>query len=65
MGGDSLREASDRIIGYVQQQDVHLETSTVREALQFSAVLRQPGSKPTAEKHRDVEEIIKVRRQDF
>ena len=31
-----------RKTGYVQQQDLHLATSTVREALVFSAVLRQP-----------------------
>jgi ABC-type multidrug transport system ATPase subunit len=27
-------------VGYVQQQDVHLETSTLREALRFSTMLR-------------------------
>lgn len=30
--------------GHVQQQDLHLATSTVREALIFSALLRQPRS---------------------
>lgn len=46
--------------GYVQQQDVHLETSTVREALRFSAMLRQPKSVPTKEKYNHVEDVIKV-----
>jgi hypothetical protein len=56
----SARPTSDLIAGYVQQQDLHLETSTVREALRFSAVLRQPQSKPLANKYADVEEIIEV-----
>ncbi|KAE8376597.1 ABC-2 type transporter-domain-containing protein [Aspergillus bertholletiae] len=47
-----------RRVGYVQQQDVHLETSTVREALIFSALLRQPESVGKAEKFQYVEEVI-------
>ncbi|KAF2789463.1 putative multidrug resistance ABC transporter [Melanomma pulvis-pyrius CBS 109.77] len=31
-----------RKIGYVQQEDIHLPTTTVREALEFSARLRMP-----------------------
>lgn len=53
------RDASfQRRVGYVQQQDVHLETSTIREALQFSALLRQPASISKAEKLQYVEEVI-------
>ncbi|CAG9975142.1 unnamed protein product [Clonostachys byssicola] len=47
-----------RKTGYVQQQDLHLQTSTVREALNFSAVLRQPSHVPREEKLAYVEEII-------
>jgi ATP-binding cassette subfamily G (WHITE) protein 2 (SNQ2) len=36
--------------GYVQQTDTHLPESTVREALLFSANLRQPASVPLKEK---------------
>ena len=36
--------------GYCQQLDTHLPSSTVREALLFSARLRQPASVPDAEK---------------
>jgi ABC-type multidrug transport system ATPase subunit len=36
--------------GYCQQMDIHLETSTVREALRFSAILRQPASVSKQEK---------------
>lgn len=35
-----------RKTGYVQQQDLHLATTTVREALNFSAILRQPANVP-------------------
>ncbi|TGO54860.1 hypothetical protein BCON_0101g00320 [Botryotinia convoluta] len=49
-----------RKTGYVQQQDLHLATSTVREALAFSAVLRQPKATPHAEKIAYVDEVIKV-----
>ncbi|KAH8789417.1 AtrD, ABC-transporter [Hyaloscypha sp. PMI_1271] len=49
-----------RKTGYVQQQDLHLSTSTVREALSFSALLRQPKSLPRDEKLAYVDEVIKV-----
>lgn len=49
-----------RKTGYVQQQDLHLETSTVREALTFSALLRQPASTPREEKIAYVDEVIKL-----
>ncbi|OQE11111.1 hypothetical protein PENVUL_c003G00514 [Penicillium vulpinum] len=53
------RDASfQRRIGYVQQQDLHLETATVREALEFSAFLRQPVHVSKAEKLQSVEEIL-------
>ncbi|KAK2764595.1 hypothetical protein FQN54_009290 [Arachnomyces sp. PD_36] len=56
-----LRDGSfQRKTGYVQQQDLHLETSTVREALVFSALLRQPAATPRAEKVAYVEEVIKM-----
>jgi ATP-binding cassette, subfamily G (WHITE), member 2, PDR len=49
-----------RKTGYVQQQDLHLATSTVREALTFSALLRQPRATPRKEKLAYVDEVIKV-----
>jgi ABC-type multidrug transport system ATPase subunit len=36
--------------GYCQQMDTHVPTDTVREALLFSAKLRQPASVSNAEK---------------
>lgn len=49
-----------RKTGYVQQQDLHLQTTTVREALNFSALLRQPASVPRKEKLEYVDEVIKL-----
>jgi hypothetical protein len=36
--GRERDESFQRKTGYVMQQDIHLETSTVREALEFSAI---------------------------
>ncbi|CAK7240022.1 MAG: hypothetical protein STHCBS139747_001457 [Sporothrix thermara] len=49
-----------RNTGYVQQQDLHLETATVRESLRFSATLRQPKTVSRAEKYAFVEEVIQM-----
>ena len=55
------RDASfQRSTGYAQQQDLHMPTSTVREALRFSAQLRQPASVSTREKNDYVESVIRV-----
>ncbi|KAJ5091406.1 ABC multidrug transporter C [Penicillium alfredii] len=56
-----IRDQSfQRKTGYVQQQDLHLHTTTVREALRFSAVLRQPAHVSRQEKFEYVEEVIKL-----
>ncbi|KAM0323699.1 hypothetical protein ACHAQA_008636 [Verticillium albo-atrum] len=47
-------------VGYVQQQDLHLNTMTVREALEFSALLRQSAEIPRAEKLAYVDEVIQT-----
>lgn len=66
IGGEMLvdgRQRDDsfqRKTGYVQQQDLHLSTSTVREALNFSALLRQPAHVPRQEKLDYVKEVIKL-----
>ncbi|WWC68268.1 uncharacterized protein I206_102191 [Kwoniella pini CBS 10737] len=53
-----------RKTGYVQQQDLHLQTSTVREALRFSALLRQPKHVTKQEKYEYVEEVLKLLEMD-
>ena len=55
-----LGESFQRKTGYVQQQDLHLQTTTVREALQFSALLRQPASVSKAEKLGYAEYVINL-----
>ncbi|KAI9374499.1 ABC-2 type transporter-domain-containing protein [Aspergillus egyptiacus] len=45
---------------YAEQMDVHEPMQTVREALRFSAELRQPYDVPQAEKYLYVEEIISL-----
>lgn len=49
-----------RKTGYVQQQDLHLQTTTVREALNFSALLRQPAHVSREEKLAYVDEVIRL-----
>lgn len=56
VNGAPLDASFQRKTGYVQQQDLHLHTSTVREALRFSALLRQPKSIPVKEKYDFVED---------
>jgi len=57
----SLRDTSfQRKTGYAQQFDLHLATDTVREALQFSALMRQPATTNKKEKLDYVEEVIKL-----
>ena len=60
VNGKPLDPSFQRKTGYVQQQDLHLETSTVREALRFSAMLRQPKSVSPKEKYDFVEDVIQM-----
>ena len=60
-GGDARMDgASAKGIGYAQQQDVHLPTSTIREALTFSALLRQPQKFSRQQRLDYVDEVIDV-----
>ncbi|KAF9022747.1 ABC transporter protein [Hymenopellis radicata] len=58
--GNPRDDSFQRKTGYVQQQDLHLQTSTVREALEFSARLRQPHDIPDKEKVDYVNEVIRL-----
>lgn len=60
VNGRALDDSFQRRTGYVQQQDLHLSESTVREALRFAARLRQPSHIPDAEKMDYVEKIIEL-----
>ncbi|EPQ31307.1 uncharacterized protein PFL1_01492 [Pseudozyma flocculosa PF-1] len=56
--GRPLSVSFQRSAGYCEQLDVHEAYATVREALEFSAILRQPRDVPRAEKLRYVDTII-------
>lgn len=58
--GNPRDQSFQRKTGYVQQQDLHLHTSTVREALNFSALLRQPAHYSPQEKLDYVDTVIKM-----
>lgn len=60
VNGAPLDSSFQRKTGYCQQQDLHLETATVRESLRFSAMLRQPKTVSKQEKHEYVEDVIKM-----
>uniref|UniRef100_H3GK60 ABC transporter domain-containing protein n=1 Tax=Phytophthora ramorum TaxID=164328 RepID=H3GK60_PHYRM len=47
-----------RCTGYCEQMDIHSESATIREALVFSAMLRQTASVPVNEKMESVDECI-------
>ncbi|GMF16363.1 unnamed protein product [Phytophthora lilii] len=47
-----------RSTGYCEQMDIHSKSATFREALVFSAMLRQSSSVPIEEKMESVEECI-------
>jgi ABC-type multidrug transport system ATPase subunit/ABC-type multidrug transport system permease subunit len=52
--------AFQRGTSYAEQLDVHEASQTVREALRFSADLRQPIEVPQAEKYAYVEEVLSL-----
>lgn len=56
--GQPIPVSFQRSAGYVEQLDVHEPLATVREALEFSALLRQPRDVPTEEKLRYVDTIV-------
>ncbi|KAI8936432.1 hypothetical protein NX059_006840 [Plenodomus lindquistii] len=58
--GRERDESFQRNTGYAMQQDIHLDTSTVREALEFSALLRQPPSFSRQEKIAYVDHVLQL-----
>ena len=58
--GSPLPRSFQADTGYCQQQDIHLAQQTVREALQFSALLRQPRETPKRERLAYVETVIEL-----
>ncbi|WFD22771.1 hypothetical protein MEQU1_001448 [Malassezia equina] len=60
VNGHPLPKSFQADTGYCQQQDVHMAEQTVREALQFSAMLRQPRETPKEERMAYVEQVIEL-----
>ncbi|KIJ13672.1 hypothetical protein PAXINDRAFT_170181 [Paxillus involutus ATCC 200175] len=60
VNGQALPADFQAQTGYCQQMDTHIPESTVREALLFSAKLRQPESVPMAEKEAYVDKCLKM-----
>ncbi|EJD01720.1 uncharacterized protein FOMMEDRAFT_111764 [Fomitiporia mediterranea MF3/22] len=60
VNGQALPHDFQAQTGYCQQMDTHLPETTVREALLFSAKLRQPRSVPLSEKEAYVETCLKM-----
>jgi ATP-binding cassette subfamily G (WHITE) protein 2 (SNQ2) len=56
--GKVLGKAFQRGTGFCEQMDLHDGTATIREALEFSAILRQDKSIPRKEKIAYVDKII-------
>jgi ABC-type multidrug transport system ATPase subunit/ABC-type multidrug transport system permease subunit len=60
LNNEALMCDFERITGYCEQMDVHQPAVTVREALRFSAYLRQPNEVPKEEKDAYVETILEL-----
>ncbi|KAK5123595.1 hypothetical protein LTR85_002633 [Meristemomyces frigidus] len=58
--GRPLPKSFQRATGFAEQMDVHEPTATVREALRFSAKLRQPREVPLQEKYDYCETILRL-----
>ncbi|KAG6865226.1 hypothetical protein C0991_004284 [Blastosporella zonata] len=60
VNGQTLPKDFQSQTGYCQQMDTHVPTTTVREALLFSAQLRQPSSVPLEEKNAYAEKCLRM-----
>ncbi|EGG16975.1 hypothetical protein DFA_07956 [Cavenderia fasciculata] len=60
LNGKPLGIDFERITGYVEQMDVFNPNLTVREALRFSAKMRQDPSIPLSEKFKYVEDVLEM-----
>ncbi|KAJ5629998.1 ATP-binding cassette transporter [Penicillium herquei] len=60
LNGGPLPASMGRQTSFVHQNDIHLDSSTVREALQLSARLRRPANISLAEKMAHAEAVIRL-----
>jgi ABC-type multidrug transport system ATPase subunit len=64
LNNEALMTDFEGITGYCEQMDIHQPAVTVREALRFSAQLRQPSDVSISEKNEYVEQIIQLLEMD-
>ncbi|KAJ0393456.1 hypothetical protein P43SY_002930 [Pythium insidiosum] len=57
-GHAATKQVIQRCTGYCEQTDIHCESATIREALTFSAFLRQPSDVSDKDKMATVNEIM-------
>ncbi|KAG9242225.1 pleiotropic drug resistance protein, ABC superfamily [Calycina marina] len=60
LNGRKLDASFQKRVGFCEQMDIHDESSTIREALEFSALLRQPKDTPRKEKLDYVDTILEI-----
>ncbi|KAH6995346.1 ABC-2 type transporter-domain-containing protein [Ilyonectria destructans] len=60
VGNEKVDSTFGRRVGYCQQMNIHVETSTVREAFEFSALLRQESGTSAQDKLAYVDEVLGV-----
>lgn len=60
INGRNIDSSFGRGIGFCQQMDIHVGTSTIREAFEFSALLRQSPHTSKADKLAYVAEVIDI-----
>ncbi|KAI0806443.1 putative ABC multidrug transporter [Xylaria sp. FL0064] len=60
VNGNPRDPSFSRRIGYVQQDDIHLPTATVREALEFSARLRHSQDMSAEERAAHVSNVLRL-----
>jgi len=59
-GAPKNQSSFSRIMGYVEQTDIHSPQATVREALSFSAALRLPADTSDMQRDQLVQDVIKM-----
>ncbi|GLE09956.1 hypothetical protein PINS_up021901 [Pythium insidiosum] len=59
-GYEATDTAIRRATGYCEQMDVHAESATFREAIEFSAFLRQGADVPDEVKHETVQDCLEL-----
>lgn len=60
LGGHALGSDFQKNIGFCEQMDIHDESSTIKEAFEFSALLRQSSQIPRAEKIVYVQRVLEM-----